>query len=318
MFNLRSSFLGALVFVMLFIGTNIYLHSDPESIVSPINKLKKISFADNIWYPKQNNFNVLGAEILPEVTAQAYFFVDMQTGEILYEKNSRQKLSIASLVKIMTAIITLENRNMDELLSVSERAANMEPDKMLLIAGEKLTIKELLEGVLLVSANDAAEVLAENSTGRREEFINLMNSKARMLGMLDTNFINPTGLEEDRSTGEAGNKNQLSTAFDVALMSRFAIHKWPELLTISSNPHIYIERNDNHQDYDLYSGINLLTTYPGVMGFKTGYTPEAGLTLVTFAKKQGREVLGVLLNSTSRRDDAKVLLDYSFKKLGIE
>lgn len=310
-FNIKIFFTGFLIFIFLFVGINVYLRSDSKSMISPISQLTNISFADNVWYPKKNNFSVLGAESTSEITAQAYLFVDMQKGQILYEKNSYQKLPIASLVKIMTVIIALESRNLDDVLSVSERAANMESDKMFLLGGEKLTVKELLQGIFLVSANDAAEVLAENSTGRREEFINLMNSKAKMLGMNDTNFINPTGLEEE-------NKKQLSTAYDVALMARFAIHKWPELLTISSKPHIYIERNGNHQDYDLYSGINLLTTYPGVMGFKTGYTPESGLTLVTFAKKEDKKVLGVLLNSTSRRDDAKILLDYSFNKLGIE
>src|SRR3989338_6729878 len=98
MFNMKILFAGLLTFVLLLLGGNIYLHLDPKSIISPINQLKKISFAGNIWFPKQNNFNVLGAEVFPEITAQAYFFVDLQTGEILYEKNSHQKLSIASLV----------------------------------------------------------------------------------------------------------------------------------------------------------------------------------------------------------------------------
>jgi D-alanyl-D-alanine carboxypeptidase len=129
--------------------------------------------------------------------------------------------------------------------------------------------------------------------------------------MKNTHFINPSGLEEE------GNE-QYSTAYDVMLMSRYAINKFPNLLEISSNPHIFIEKNSEHQDYDLYSGINLLTTYPGVLGFKTGYTPEAGLTLVTVAQKNGKRVIGVLLNSTERREDAKMLLDYSFAKLGVK
>ncbi|KKQ79679.1 MAG: Serine-type D-Ala-D-Ala carboxypeptidase [Candidatus Daviesbacteria bacterium GW2011_GWA1_38_7] len=145
----------------------------------------------------------------------------------------------------------------------------------------------------------------------REDFIKRMNIKAAQLDMKNTNFINPTGLEEDNAV-------QLSSAFDVALMSRYAIKKWPKLIEITSNPQIYIPKTDRHQDYDLNSGINLLTTYPGVVGFKTGFTPSAGLTLVTVARRGGKEVLGVLLGSTDRRDDARAMLDYSFKKLGVK
>jgi D-alanyl-D-alanine carboxypeptidase len=187
----------------------------------------------------------------------------------------------------------------------------------MLIAGERLTLEELLSGIFLVSANDAAEVLAEQTTGIRAEFIEQMNTKAKMLGMNDTLFINPSGLEEDDPRDPTKLKDRYSTAYDVALMSRYLIAQWPEIIKISSSPHIYLPRTEYHQDYELYSGINLLTTYPGVLGLKTGFTPEAGLTLVTLAKRGDAEVIGVLLNCTSRRDDAQKLLDYSFKKLGL-
>jgi D-alanyl-D-alanine carboxypeptidase len=139
----------------------------------------------------------------------------------------------------------------------------------------------------------------------------MMNSKAATLGMVDTQFINPSGLEED-------GRDQHSSAYDVALMSRYAISHWPHLVDISSQQHIYLPESPTHQDYDLYSGINLLSTYPGVVGFKTGFTPEAGLTLVTLARRGGFEVLGVLLGSDDRRAEARKLLDYSFKQLGVE
>jgi serine-type D-Ala-D-Ala carboxypeptidase (penicillin-binding protein 5/6) len=128
--------------------------------------------------------------------------------------------------------------------------------------------------------------------------------------MKDTLFINPTGLEED-------GRDHYSSAYDVSLMSHYAVHTFPLLTEISKEPHIYIPATESHQEYDLYNGVNLLTSYPGVIGFKTGYTPEAGLTLVTVARLEGKEVIGVLLGCTNRRDDAKRLLDYSFKKLGV-
>ena len=181
---------------------------------------------------------------------------------------------------------------------------------MELKAGERLTVEELMYGIFLVSANDAAEALAETSAKNRGDFIGQMNNTAQRIGMKDTLFINPTGLEEDQ--GE-----QYSTAYDVAIMSRYATRRFPRLVDFSKTPRVTLPQTSTHQDYDLYSGINLLTTYPGVVGLKTGYTPEAGLTLATLARKEGHEVLGILLGSENRREEARELLDYSFKKLNI-
>lgn len=263
----------------------------------------------NLWLPKAEASFDNGQA--PEITAQGAYFVDAETGRVLYEKNPHLRLPIASLTKIMTVIVALEHRRLDDKVLVSQEAAVMEPDHMELQAGEILTVEELLDGIFLVSANDAAETLAETSTSSRDDFLRRMNETARQLGMKDTRFINPTGLDED-------GKEQYSTAYDVVLMSRFAIKTFPKVINISSSYHIFLPQTSTHQDYDLYSGINLLTTYPGVLGFKTGYTPEAGLTLVTLAKREGHLVLGVLLNSGDRRDEARALLDYSFKKLGVK
>lgn len=294
---------------MLFaVATAILLKNSSEkrSLISPwINGEKA---AVNLWFPRVQA--VFTEEKGPGVTAKAAYFVDADSGEVLYEKNSHARMSIASLTKIMTAIVALKHRRMDDKVLISRKAASMEPDRMILLEGETLTVEELMYGLFLVSANDAAEALAETSTDSREDFLRQMNETAMQIGMKDTNFINPTGLEED-------DQKQLSTAYDVALMSRFAIKYFPKLVDISSTNHIVLPQTSTHQDYDLYSGINLLTTYPGVLGFKTGYTPEAGYTLVTLAKKGGHMVLGVLLDSAYRRDEARELLDYSFGKLGV-
>jgi D-alanyl-D-alanine carboxypeptidase len=281
----------------------------PQVLVNPMLATSQLKMADNVWFPKE----VKGATTiasLEDITAEAAFFVDTSSGEILFEKNSEQRYPIASLTKIMTAIVALEKMPLDREINISDYAAGMEPDKMFLKAGDKLTVKELIQGLFLVSANDAAEALAESTTGRRAEFLQMMNSKAKNLGMDNTYFINPSGLQED-------GMKQYSTAKDVALMSHYAIHNFPFLVDITKEPRIYIAENDQHGPYDLFSGINLVTTYDGVLGFKTGYTPEAGLTLVTLARRDGKEVLGILLGCTNRRDDAKRLLDYSFQKLGV-
>ena len=245
----------------------------------------------------------------PKISAKAALFIETKDGKVLFSKNPNLKLPIASLVKVMTALIALEHKNLNDKFVVSQRAADMEPDKMLLIAGERLTLKELLYGIFLISANDAAEVLAEGTTGDRGEFLKLMNEKSKQLGMNSSLFVNPTGLDEDSG-------NSYSTAYDLALLTRYSVRNYPEVVDISKTEHIYFPITQEHQDYDMYSGINLLTTYPGVVGFKTGYTPEAGYTLITLARQNGHEVIGVLLNSDYRRDEAKELLDHSFRKLG--
>lgn len=275
-----------------------------ESLISPIAKDSR-NPSLNQWIPKQ----VLGIFTnVPKITAKSAFFVETKSGEVLFAKEARTKLPIASLTKVMTVLVALEHKNLDDQYSVSQRASEMEPDEMILFSGETLTLKELLYGVFLVSANDAAEVLAEETVESREQFINLMNDKANLLGMEDTKFVNPTGLDEDSN-------NSYSTAYDLAILTRYLIKHYPEVVNISSTYHIYLPASETHQDYDMYSGINLITTYQGVVGFKTGFTPEAGMTLITLARKNDHEVIGVLLGSESRRDEAKELLDYSFGKL---
>lgn len=295
----------SLVVLILFFIFYVNINKRPAQLISPVIKEEKV-LGINQWFPGQIAGSWAGA---PEISAQSALFTDTKTGQVLFAKNPHQKLPIASLVKVMTVLVALEHKNMDDQFLVSQRAADMEPDKMLLIAGEKLTLKELLDGIFLISANDAAEVLAEGVTGNREEFIGLMNSKAKQLGMNNTYFANPTGLDEDAN-------NSYSTVYDLVILTRYLIRHFPEVVEISKTEHIYLPVTSDHQDYDMYSGINLLTTYPGVVGFKTGYTPEAGLTLITLVRQNNHEIIGILLGSGDRRDEARDLLDYSFKKLG--
>lgn len=297
----------SVIFISLatFLVVDITGHK-PADLISPLLKQEKV-LGINQWLP---NLGFGEQTDAPKISAQAAIFLETKEGKVLYSKNPNQKLAIASLVKVMTALIALEHKDMNDTYWISQTAADMEPDKMLLISGETLTLKELLYGIFLVSANDAAEVLAEGTTGNREEFIKLMNDKAKQLGMNDSYFVNPTGLDEDSGSS-------YSTPYDLTLLTRYLIKNYPEIVEISKTEHIYLPITSTHQDYDMYSGINLLTTYEGVVGFKTGYTPEAGYTIITLARKGDKEVIGVLLNSQYRRDETKELLDYSFKKLGL-
>lgn len=293
-----------LIILLFFLVINLIVKKEPVNLISPIFRQEKV-LGINQWFP--GDINVVQSDA-PKVSAEAVLFVDTKTSQVFYSKNPNKKLPIASLVKIMTVLVALEHKKIKDMFVISQHAADMEPDKMLLIAGEKLTLKELLYGIFLISANDAAEVLSEGTTGDRSEFILLMNAKAKQLGMKNSYFANPTGLDEDSN-------NSYSTVYDLAILTRYLIRYYPEVVEISQTPYIYLPQTNTHQDYDMYSGINLLTTYPGVVGFKTGYTPEAGLTLITLARKNGHEIIGVLLGSGDRRDEARELLDYTFSKL---
>jgi serine-type D-Ala-D-Ala carboxypeptidase (penicillin-binding protein 5/6) len=289
--------------LVLIIGAVILNIKKDHNLISPVANQGKVSI--NQWFPKQ----VLGVfTSAPQITAKSAFFVEAKDGTVLFSKNAKEKLQIASLVKVMTVLIALENKNLDDTYLVSTRATEMEPDEMILLPGEKLTLKELLYGIFLVSANDAAEVISEGTLGSRDEFIKAMNEKAKLLGMNDTNFVNPTGLDEDSGSS-------YSSAYDLVILTRYLIRHYPEIINISKTEHIILDKTDTHQDYEMYSGINLLTTYPGVVGFKTGFTPEAGYTIITLARKNNDEIIGVLLGSEARRDETRELLDYSFSKL---
>lgn len=295
------AFVGSLAFV--------YLQSShpPLKMISPMIDNSKLPTSENIWTPKLVQ-PVLAEGNAPDITAKAAFFIDTHTGEVLYQKDIHERMPIASLTKIMTVIVAMETASLDKVYTVSQAASDMEPDHMGLIPGEEFTLEELLDGVFMDSANDAAEVIAEGSVGSRDEFIKLMNEETKRLGMNDTLFINPTGLDED-------GRQQYSSAYDVALMARYAITRWPHLVDISSQAEIDLPESGTHRAYYLPTGISLVTTYPGVVGFKIGYTPEAGYTIVTLARKDGHEVLGVLLNSDDRRNETRELLDYVFGKL---
>lgn len=299
---IKLSLLGSLFLFLLSLLFISMTSGKTYDLISPFIKQEKV-LGLNQWFPS----GVLGSQgDAPQISAKAALFIDSKSGQTLYSLNIHERLQVASLVKVMTVLIALEHKKMDDQFVVSKKAADMEPDKMLLIAGEKLTLRELLDGIFLVSANDGAEVLAEGTVGSEQEFIKLMNEKAKQLGMKDSYFVNPTGLDEDSN-------NSYSSAFDLAILTRYLIRSFPEVVEISQTEHIYLPVTETHQDYDMYSGINLLTTYPGVVGFKTGFTPEAGLTLITLARKDGHEIIGVILGSGDRRDEAKELLDYSFK-----
>ena len=280
-------------------------------IVSPLPFYIKPGrvLATNLWLPDEKK--VLKTDIpQPDIKAESYIAIDLSTNQVLLEKDSRKRLPVASALKIMTALVALERGDLNQRIIVSERAASIGEDSMGLSAGEKLTLEELLYGLLLPSGNDAAEAIAEGLTGRREVFINWMNSKVKELGLSDSSFINPSGLEED-------NRSEFSTAYDLMVITFHAL-KHPKFREIVKTPEHIIPYSEDHKAFYLFTQTNFLKDYPEVVGVKMGYTPSAGLCGVTLAQSQNHQILGVLLDSPNRREDIKNLLNYSFQAVGAD
>ena len=208
----------------------------------------------------------------------------------------------------MTAIVALENLELNKTVTVTKSAAEIGEGSMGLSEGEKLKIEELLYGLILKSGNDAAETLAQTSKFGREDYLHLMNKKAEDLGLSNTRFTNPSGLQGD---GE-----QYGTAKELLVMTRYAL-KIGEFAKIAATYEYDIPQNKDHKEYILFNETNLLTTYPGVKGVKTGFTDEAGLCLVTYLDYKGHQIIAVLLNSENRRKEMMDLLDYSLKSINI-
>lgn len=283
-----------------------------DKILSPLpdflnnNENKEVSTLD-FWLPQ-----IIGLfsekDNAPVITAMSALVYDLTDDKVLFEKNPHERLPMASLTKIMTAVVAIENKRKDNVYTVTPNDLVGE-NVMGLSSGESLSLEELLHGLVLNSGNDAAEVLAENTLGRGE-FITAMNKKAKSLGLKDTNFTNPSGLE--------GDGDQHTTSYDLLVLTRFALEHYPLFAKVVSTPEYFIDSTDSHKAFDLVNETNLLTSYPGVKGVKDGYTYEAGLCLVTYLDYKGHKLIGVILGSDDRRGEMKMLLDYSLNSIGIK
>lgn len=259
-----------------------------------------------LWFPQTQ---VLGASIaVPQLTGTAAVSYDLSDNKLIFAKNPDAQLPFASLTKIMTAIVALEYYKSDQELTVPASALVGE-DSMGLDSGEALTTEELLYGMILHSGNDAAEVYAANYPGGRDAFIKAMNQKAEALGLTHTHFTNPTGLQ--------GDGYQHTTAYDLLIMTKYALENFPIFAKVAASISIDLPQTSTHKQYYLENETNLLTTYPGVKGIKTGFTPEAGLCLITYLEYKNHKIIAVLLGSQNRRDEMKEILDYSLNVQGI-
>jgi serine-type D-Ala-D-Ala carboxypeptidase (penicillin-binding protein 5/6) len=235
----------------------------------------------------------------PEINAGSAIVMDAKTGRVLYEKNAFYERPMASTTKIMTAILILEYGNLEEIVTVSKHAASIWGSKIHLKTGEKLSLKELLYGILLNSGNDAAIAAAEHISGTEENFIELMNKKAYEIGAYDTCFKSPHGLDKP---------GHYSTAYDMAIITQYALRN-----EIFSS--IVATKDAQAGDRSLHNTNEMLQIYKYADGVKTGYTGKAGRCLVTSATKEGWKIISVVLYCPSRYARAlssKTILEYAF------
>jgi D-alanyl-D-alanine carboxypeptidase len=231
------------------------------------------------------------------MAAQSAILMDAATGTVLFEKNAEERRLIASTTKIMTALVILERfGNLDEMLAVPVKAVGVEGSSMYLQAGQQISVRDLLYGLLLKSGNDAAAALAIHCSGSIEEFAVLMNQKARELGMKNSSFQNPHGLNAEE---------HYSTARDMAVLTR-AAHENDNFSKIVGSKYAQLNgitiKNHNR----------MLWSYDGADGVKTGYTKNAGRCLVSSATRDGMRLIAVTLNDHNDWADHTTMLDYGF------
>lgn len=233
-----------------------------------------------------------------DVSATAAVLADADSGQILYEKNADRRMLIASTTKIMTALVALEHSQLQDTLTVKpEHMA--EGSSMYLRPGEELTVETVLYGLLLCSGNDAALALADHCGHGVERFVAWMNEKARELGMTDTSFANPNGLDDE---------NHYSTARDMARLAAYAAHNHTFVRLCSTASVTIGERTMRNHN-------KLLGQIDGCVGMKTGFTKAAGRTLVSCARRDGRCLVAVTLQDGNDWADHAALYDEGFAKL---
>ena len=299
----------AIVAVSVFICPKF---SPSKNIISPLpNFLTALTNNQvstlNLWLPIFEIFNPSLSVEVPIITAKSALIYDLKNQKVLYSKNPTKRLPMASLTKIMTAIIAAEYQKKDDKYIVTQNDLIGE-NSMGLSADEILSFEELMYGLILTSGNDAAETLANNYPAGRTKFIEAMNNKAKAMGLKDTHFTNPTGFE--------GDGDQYTTAYDLLVITSYAM-KFPLFEKVVKTLDYNIPYSQSHKEFYLENETNLLTSYPGVMGVKDGYTPEAGLCLVTYLNYKNHKIIGILLGSDNRRQEMKDLLDYGLKIQGI-
>ncbi len=240
----------------------------------------------------------------PSLSASSAVLIEAESGRIIGEKNAHERRSMASTTKIMTALVAIENSQMDRVVEIDPRAVGVEGSSVYLYAGERLKMSDLIYALLLESANDAAEAIAIEVGGSIEGFAEMMNKKAEDLGLENTHFDNPHGLDS---------KNHYTTAYELGKICAEAM-KNEVFAEIAATYKKTIPLNETEGVRLLINHNKLLKGYEGCIGVKTGYTKKSGRCLVSAAERDGVRLIAVTLNAPDDWRDHKAMLDYGFSK----
>ena len=240
------------------------------------------------------------------VSAKSAIVIDKLTGKVLYEHNAYEKLPMASTTKIMSALLTAESGGIDKRFTVDKDAIKVEGSSIGLVPGDKVTKRILIYGMLLPSGNDAANAAAVSVSGSVQKFVQLMNDKAKALGLSDTHFVTPSGLDDDTD-------EHYSTSYDMARLASFALDNgiFREICGVSSAK---LSFGDPPYDRWLVNTNKLLSSLDGVIGVKTGFTDKAGRCLVSACERNGTTLICVTLNDRNDWADHKAMYEHCFEK----
>lgn len=252
-----------------------------------------------LWLLAQTALATSQPDPFPQVANSYLVEID---GSLVWERQSNQRLPPASLTKLMTALLVLEQDNLESELTVSPDATRETGSRLGLKSGERFRTQDLLAAALLNSANDACHALADHFSGNEAAFVTLMNRRAQALGMHDTRFTNACGHDQS---------GHYSTAHDLSMLAH-ALLKHPSVLDITTQKSAQIATLDKQRHYNLKNKNALIGRYDGVLGLKTGFTPNAGKCLVAYARRGDNTVLLILLHGKDRWWDAVDILDLAF------
>ena len=258
---------------------------------------------------------VYGEELELTENSKSAIMIEYSTGEILYKKNANQRMAPASMTKIMSLLLIMENiesgrLKWNDIVVASKNAASMGGSQIFLEANEVMSVEDLVKGICIASGNDATVALAERIAGTEAAFVKMMNNKARELGLKNTNFVNSTGLDAE---------NHYSTAYDMAIMAKELI-KYEKILEYSSIYEDYLRKNTDNSFW-LVNTNKLVRYYSYIDGLKTGYTGDAGYCLTATGKKKGMRLITVVMNADTtqnRNKDTIAMMDYGFNMYSIE
>lgn len=292
--KLKTNFILAAL-ILTFLPSRNYYNSikitNPKPLVRPLS-LQVLSISK---YPI-NQTNIPA----PHLSARSAIVVDLDSKALLMQVNPNLKLLPASTTKIMTGLIALENYDPDDIVTI--KSVDIEGQTMKLELGEKITVENLLFGLLVQSGNDAAIALSEHYPGGKKEFIKAMNDKLKELNLNDTQFQNPTGLD---------NYGHYTTVHDLALLSAEAL-KNKHFLDFVNTTNITVTDVEGEITHELETINQLLGEIPGLKGIKTGWTELAGECLVTYTKRGSKQIIAVVLGSSNRFGESATLIDWAF------